>query len=156
MRPAPGVDALFVEFQIALAGRYSLEERRETPAALPAFVKREGSIISAGGVMVGGCFLIMTTVAAAMTLGPLAATGTIALVAVGLPFGAMIWQARKLMRRGFEPPDVRLAFDDEISSCAMSPSRAAVSSERPGSGRRRSPQPARAGSAAKLTPVCGA
>jgi serine/threonine-protein kinase len=93
----------------------ALEERREVPAALRAFVKREGRIISSGGVMVGGYLLLMTTVAAAMAMGPVAATGTVAFVALGLPFGAMIWQARKLLRRGFEPPDVRLAFDHEIA-----------------------------------------
>lgn len=93
----------------------ALEERREIPAGLRAFVKRDGRIISSGGVMLGGYLLLTTTVAAAMALGPAAATGTVALVALCLPFGAMIWQARRLLQRGFELPDVRLAFDHEIA-----------------------------------------
>ena len=93
----------------------ALEERREIPAGLRAFVKRDGRIISSGGVLLGGYLLLMTTAAAAMALGPVAATGTIALVAIGLPFAALVWKARALLRRGFELPDVRLAFDHEIA-----------------------------------------
>ncbi len=93
----------------------ALEERREVPASLRAFVKREGRIISSGGVMLGGYLLLMVTAASVLAFGPVAAVGTVGLIAVAMPFAAMVWQARKLLRRGFEVPDVRMAFDHEIA-----------------------------------------
>ncbi len=93
----------------------AVEERREVPAALRAFVKRDGRVVSTGGALLGGYLLMMLSVPAAVEAGLGFALGTLGLVAVGVPFGTMIWRARKLLRLGFDLPDVRVAFDHEIA-----------------------------------------
>ncbi|MDQ8153919.1 MAG: serine/threonine-protein kinase, partial [Gemmatimonadota bacterium] len=92
----------------------AMEERREIPAALRAFVKRDARIISTGGMMLGGYLLAGLVASAMFAIGPLPALVVVGAVGLGMPFGAMVWQARRLLRRGFELPDVRLAFDHEI------------------------------------------
>jgi hypothetical protein len=92
----------------------ALDERREVPAALRAFVKRDARIISSGGMMVGGYLLAGLVASAMFAIGPLPAFAVVGVVGIGMPFAAMVWQARRLLRRGFELPDVRLAFDHEI------------------------------------------
>ncbi|MBM3906751.1 MAG: serine/threonine protein kinase [Gemmatimonadetes bacterium] len=90
-----------------------VEERREIPAALRAFVKRDGRILSTAGVLVVGYIGLTALVAIGMTAGLWA----VALVGAGVliaPLVAMVSAARKLLRRGFELPDLRLAFDHEI------------------------------------------
>lgn len=93
----------------------AVEERREVPAALRAFVKRDGRVLSTGGAVVGGYFLMMMSIATAAEAGPAVALGIIGVMALGVPFGTMVWRARKLLRLGFDLPDLRVAFDHEIA-----------------------------------------
>lgn len=93
----------------------AVEERREVPAALRAFVKRDGRVISSGGAVVGGYFLMMLSISTAAAAGPGVALSALGLLAIGAPFAAMVWRARKLLRLGFDLPDLRVAFDHEIA-----------------------------------------
>ncbi|MBW7935191.1 MAG: serine/threonine protein kinase, partial [Gemmatimonadaceae bacterium] len=91
----------------------AVEERREVPAALRAFVKRDGRVLSAGGVLLVGYFGLMGLVSVGLTAGPLVAVATGAAIAL-TPVAAMVWAARKLLRRGYELPDLRVAFEHDI------------------------------------------
>ena len=92
----------------------AVDERREIPAALRAFVKRDSRIVSSGGALLVGYFGMMGIVSIGFALGPVLAISTIAALGLGAPFAAMTLAARKLLRRGFELPDVRVAYAHEI------------------------------------------
>jgi len=92
----------------------AVDERREIPAVLRAFVKRDGRIISSGGAFIVGYVMLMGMVSIGLTYGPFVAIGTVTLLSVVVPFAAMVVAARKLLRRGFEAADLRVAFDHEI------------------------------------------
>jgi serine/threonine-protein kinase len=56
----------------------------------------------------------MSMVSVGLAYGPVAAITSVTLLTVVAPFGAMVFAARKLLRRGFEAADLRIAFDHEI------------------------------------------
>jgi len=91
----------------------AVEQRREVPAVLRAFVKRDGRVVGAGAfaavymAMGGG-------VALTVELGILPAIAIVGGTLTGIPLSVMVWGARNLLRRGFTQPDVGLAFDHEI------------------------------------------
>ncbi|MBI2407790.1 MAG: serine/threonine protein kinase [Gemmatimonadetes bacterium] len=91
----------------------AVEERREVPAALRAFVKRDGRVLSSGGVLLVGYFGLMGLVSIGFAAGVLAAVATTAALAL-TPVAAMVWAARKLLRRGYEHADLRVAFEHDI------------------------------------------
>ncbi|MBA4072946.1 MAG: hypothetical protein C0497_14065, partial [Gemmatimonas sp.] len=92
----------------------AVEVHREVPAALRAFVKRDSRVVSAGSALLVGYFGILGTTAIGFQFGPLVAFSAVAAVGLGVPFAAMTWSARRLLRRGFELPDVRVAYEHEI------------------------------------------
>ena len=105
-RPA---SAQLLAEQLTLA----VEQRREVPAALRAFVKRDGRASPGTALLYGYMSLAM--------LGPLtflvgvpAGLAGLAVLGAGLPFGYASFVAWRLMRRGFTLPDVGPAFQTEI------------------------------------------
>ncbi|HWA40798.1 MAG TPA: protein kinase, partial [Gemmatimonadales bacterium] len=95
--------------QLALA----LEQRREAPPALRAFVKRDGRLDSSG-TLLGGFLLIPTAAGVASLLGT--AAGWTAFVVGGaiVPAGYLLFQARKLRLLGYTQDDLGPAFQAEI------------------------------------------
>jgi predicted Ser/Thr protein kinase len=91
----------------------AVEQRREVPAMLRAFVKRDGRVVGVGAfaatyIALGG------GAAMAAEFGPLVAVAIVGGTIVSIPLGVMAWGARNLLRRGFTQADVGLAFDHEI------------------------------------------
>ena len=101
----------------ALAEQLSvaLEQRREIPVALRAFVKRNarldggGTLISAFGVLIG-------SVSVSAAFGGWAGFGTFAGAATLLPFAALVSSARRLAKMGFAHIDLAPAFQAEIDA----------------------------------------
>jgi predicted Ser/Thr protein kinase len=91
----------------------AVEQKREIPAVLRAFVKRDGRVVGVG-VLVAGYFSIGAGVMMSMVFGPVAALGVMGSIFLGIPTAVMTWRARALLRRGFTPADLGLAFDHEI------------------------------------------
>ena len=92
----------------------AVEDRREIPATLRAFVKRDGRIVSSGGIFMAVYMLLGLAIPFSMTVGPLVTVGIISTLLVGAPFAALVFAARRLLRRGYELPDLRVAFEREI------------------------------------------
>jgi serine/threonine-protein kinase len=91
----------------------ALEQRRELPAALRAFVKRNGRL-NGSGTLVGGVGLLVVSsgVAAQFSAG----AGFLTFLA-GMslsPLAYFVAAARRLMLRGFAQPDLGPAFKAEI------------------------------------------
>lgn len=95
--------------QMALA----LEQRRELPPALRAFVKRSGRLDSSGTLIVA-FLLIPLGIAVSATTG--ATAGYVALVAGALlaPFTYLVAAARRLRLLGFAHDDLAPAYQAEI------------------------------------------
>jgi eukaryotic-like serine/threonine-protein kinase len=99
----------------------ALEQRRELPAALRAFVKRDG-LLNGPGTLLGGLVLLPTSIAASLLFGSLvgyrlgmvAGFGTFALGLIGAPFAYFVYSARRLMLLGFAHADVGPAYKAEI------------------------------------------
>ncbi|MGH7653469.1 MAG: serine/threonine-protein kinase [Gemmatimonadaceae bacterium] len=105
-RPA-SADALAEQLGVAL------EQRRELPAALRAFVKRNGRL-DGGGTIASSILIAATSVAAGRLLSTPLGFGTLALGFGLAPFGFMIGAARKLSMLGFGQQDLGPAFKAEI------------------------------------------
>ncbi len=91
----------------------ALEQRREMPVALRAFVKRHGRL-DGGGTMVFGFMLLPGSTWASAALG--AEWGALALIggATVLPGAYLVTMARRLARMGFAHQDLGPAFKAEI------------------------------------------
>lgn len=91
----------------------ALEQRRELPAPLRAFVKRGGRADGAGTVLtlVGA---LGASVAASALVGPI--TGVVTLVGAGLAGAAAfgVLAARRLLSQGYTSADLPPAFDSEL------------------------------------------
>ena len=90
-----------------------LEQRREMPAALRAFVKRGGRLDGPGVIMyplllVGGAVLL----AGAGFAAPAAAAIALGALAV-VPLGTLVNRARRLLKLGFGHADLEPAFEAE-------------------------------------------
>jgi predicted Ser/Thr protein kinase len=98
----------------ALAGQLgmALDQRRELPAALRAFVKRNARLNHGGLIplfaLYGGQAFILAN------FGWRAALGVFVFGSAGVAFGYMVHAARRLMRLGFAHGDVGPAFTAEI------------------------------------------
>ena len=93
----------------------ALEQRRELPVALRAFVRRNGRLDGGGTLLLAGGVLAGSIVIA-MYLG-----GTVGFTSFGLglsllPFAALVDAARRLARMGFAHMDLAPAFKAEIES----------------------------------------
>lgn len=91
----------------------ALEQRRELPVALRAFVKRYGRL-NGGGTMVSYFALLPASVMAASYFGIAAGFTTFSLGLTVGPFAYLIWAARRLTRLGFSHRDIGPAFATEI------------------------------------------
>jgi hypothetical protein len=91
----------------------ALEQRRELPAALRAFVKRYGRL-DGGGTMLAGAALLPVSVAVSSYFGGLAGFATFATGLTAGPLGYLTWAARRLTRLGFTQRDLAPAFTAEI------------------------------------------
>ena len=95
--------------QLALA----LEQRREAPPALRAFVKRDARLDSSG-TLLGGFLLIPAAAGVASVLGTAAGWAAFMVGGVVVPVGYLLYQARRLRLLGFAHDDLAPAFQAEI------------------------------------------
>jgi eukaryotic-like serine/threonine-protein kinase len=99
----------------ALAEQLSvaIEQRREMPAALRAFVKRLGRM-NGGGTIIAAAALLPLSVQVSSYFGLAAGFGTLGLGVFGGPLAYFTWSARRLTRLGFSHRDLAPAFNAEI------------------------------------------
>lgn len=132
----------------------ALEQRREMPAALRAFVKRSGRL-DGGGTILTMSGVLFTSVVVAAFFGGRAGLATIVGSAALLPFGAMAMAARRLAKMGFAHIDLAPAFQAEVDQAreehAVDHARGATTFERILSGIARVSGVAAGGSLAYLT-----
>ena len=91
----------------------AIEVRREVPAVLRAFVKRDGRVVGPGS-LVAGYMMLPASIGLAMEVGALAAVGVVVTTLTVIPIAVMAVGARGLLRRGFTLGDLTSAFDHEI------------------------------------------
>jgi serine/threonine-protein kinase len=92
----------------------ALEQRRELPVALRAFVKHS-SRLAGGGTLVYPFILLMGAGAAAWLFqSAVAAFGGLAAGLTIVPLGLLVNRARRLLRQGFGHADLAPAFKSEI------------------------------------------
>jgi eukaryotic-like serine/threonine-protein kinase len=91
----------------------ALEQRRELPAALRAFVKRT-SRLNGGGTVVAGIALLPLSVYMSYLFGNVGGFGTFILGLTAAPFGYFVWAARKISLQGFAHRDIEPGFKAEI------------------------------------------
>jgi tRNA A-37 threonylcarbamoyl transferase component Bud32 len=91
----------------------SLEQRREPPAALRAFVKRHGRVAGGGTILYTSLLLVGSTWISTFT-GPVTGFLTLGLGMTVAPLGYLVNQARRLLRMGFAHGDLEPAFKGEI------------------------------------------
>ena len=104
----PASAQVFAE-QLGLA----LEQRRELPVALRAFVKRYGRL-DGGGTIVALFLLLSGSVTTAALFGATAGFATLLLGATVAPFAYLVSAARRLSLLGFSHQDLGPAFKGEI------------------------------------------
>jgi len=104
----PASAQVFAE-QLGLA----LEQRRELPAALRAFVKRYGRL-DGGGTIVALFLLLSGSVTTAALFGATAGFATLLLGVTVAPFAYLVSAARRLSLLGFTHQDLDPAFKGEI------------------------------------------
>lgn len=93
---------------------HALEQRRELPVALRAFVKHDARLDGGGVLLYPFAMLIVTPLVTALTNSP--ALGFACLLAgyTLVPTGVMVNRARRLLNAGFGHPDIGVAFKTEI------------------------------------------
>jgi serine/threonine-protein kinase len=93
----------------------TLEQRRQLPVALRAFVRRNGRM-AGGGTLLYASTLLVVSSAIASTLGEGAAVATLLSGLAVAPLGFSVLAARRLMRLGFAHADLGPAFRQELES----------------------------------------
>src|SRR5437667_910069 len=100
----------------ALAEQLSnaLEQRRELPVALRAFVKHDARLDGSGVLLWPFVMLVATPIAGMLTQS--VAVGFMTLISgyTLVPLGVLINRARKLLNAGFGPGDIGVAFKAEL------------------------------------------
>ena len=91
----------------------ALEQRRELPVALRAFVKRYGRL-DGGGTMLASFALLPASIGVASYFGIIAGFATFGLGLTVAPITYLTWAARRLTKLGFAHRDVGPAFAAEI------------------------------------------
>lgn len=91
----------------------AMEQRRELPAALRAFVKRNGRL-NGGGTLIAGAVLLPTSVWISAWFGGLAGFTTLLVGSTAVPLAYLTGQARRLSLLGFSHADLAPAFRGEI------------------------------------------
>jgi hypothetical protein len=92
-----------------------VHQRRALPAALRAFVRRNGRM-DGGGTLVYAATLLTTSVALSAAVGMREAFAAFAVGLAAAPFGFAVAAARRLMRLGFAHADLGPAFRAELES----------------------------------------
>jgi len=105
-RPA-GATALAEELELAL------EQRRELPVALRAFVRRNGRV-GGGGTLLYASALLVASIGVATTVGQRSAVGTLAVGLLVAPLGFAVFSAGRLLQLGFTHADLAPAFRLEL------------------------------------------
>src|SRR5256714_2377329 len=93
---------------------HALEQRRELPVALPAFVKHEARLDGSGVLLWPFVMLVVTPIAGMLTHS--VAVGFVTLISgyTLVPVCVLINRARKLLNAGFGHSDIGVAFKAEI------------------------------------------
>lgn len=91
----------------------ALEARHELPPELRVFVKRTARLGGVGG-LVYVCAVPLVTGAVGELFGREAAAGALAAAFTVVPFGILVYRARKFLGSGFGPEDVGAAFRSEF------------------------------------------
>jgi len=93
---------------------HALEQRRELPVALRAFVKHDARLDGSGVLLWPFVMLVATPIAGALTQS--VAVGFMTLISgyTLVPLGVLINRARKLLNAGFGHSDIGVAFKAEI------------------------------------------
>jgi len=99
----------------ALAEQLSvaLEQRRELPAALRSFVKRQGRL-NGGGTLIAGISLLGISIGVAAVSYAVEGFATLAIGATAGPLGYFVAAARRIRLLGFTHEDLGPAFKAEI------------------------------------------
>ena len=103
----PSADALAEQLGVAL------EQRRELPVALRAFVKRSGRL-DGGGTLVGLAVLLSGSILASTAFGTLAGFASLLAGATLAPLAYLVNGARRLSFLGFGHADLAPAFKAEV------------------------------------------
>jgi serine/threonine-protein kinase len=93
----------------------ALEQRRALPAALRAFVRRNGRM-DGGGTIVYSTALLVTSTALSAAVDVRVGFATFALGLALAPFGFAVLAARRLLRLGFAHADLEPAFRVELEN----------------------------------------
>src|SRR5574341_93577 len=93
---------------------HALEQRRELPVALRAFVKHDARLDSAGILLYPFAMLIATPLVGFWTGSVLAGFATLVSGYTLVPIGVLINRARRLLNAGFGHQDIGVAFKAEI------------------------------------------
>ena len=91
----------------------AIEQRREVPAALRAFVKRYGRL-DGGGTLIAGSGLLIASIAVSVFAGGSSGFVTLALGTTVAPFAYLVGAARRLTLLGFTHQDLGPAFKGQI------------------------------------------
>src|SRR5688572_12803965 len=93
---------------------HALEQRRELPVALRAFVKHDARLDGSGVLLYPFAMLIATPIVGFWTGSVLAGFATLVAGYTLVPLGVLINRARRLMNAGFGHGDIGVAFKAEI------------------------------------------
>ena len=95
----------------------AIEQRREAPAALRAFVKRYGRL-DGGGTLIAGTALLVGSIVASALLGGSAGFGALILGTTAAPFAYLVGAARRLSLLGFTHQDLGPAFKEQMDQAS--------------------------------------
>lgn len=91
----------------------AIETKREIPAALRGFVKRDARFLGPGTLLVA-YFAVAGGVGLVVELGVLAGLSIVSGILLGIPAVGMVVGARRMLRLGYDQADIGLAFRHEI------------------------------------------
>ncbi|MEO8623213.1 MAG: serine/threonine-protein kinase [bacterium] len=93
----------------------AMDQRRELPAALRAFVRRNGRM-DGSGTLLYSATLLMTSIVVSATVGVASGFATFASGVILAPAGFAVLAARRLSRLGFTHADLAPAFRAELEN----------------------------------------
>src|SRR6266576_3356476 len=93
---------------------HALEQRRELPVALRAFVKHDARLDGGGVLLYPFAMLFATPIAAYITGSPAFGFFTLVSGYTLVPLGVLVNRARRLLNAGFAHGDIGVAFKAEI------------------------------------------
>ena len=93
---------------------HALDQRRELPVALRAFVKHDARLDGSGVVVYPFLLGVAAPLSAVLTGSILVGFATLGIGLSIVPLGVLLNRARRLLRTGFDHPDIGVAFKAEI------------------------------------------